>query len=154
MKSSSTIRLTVPAELRFRDVAIRTVTAVSRMVGHMDEEGRSASEELDLQRSFDAEIVSAFSELFNNIAIHGFDREGGGNVTIEMTPSNDDLVMRISDKGRSFDIDDVPSPKLDTLPEGGMGIHIARACVDQLDYSPGSPNEWRLHKSLSKQTQE
>ena len=31
----------------------------------------------------------------------------------------------------------------------GMGIHIARALLDEVIYEPGPPNLWRLHKQLS-----
>lgn len=149
MKNAPSIRLTVPAELRFRDVAIRALTAASRMVGRMDDESTSTGEQLDLQRAFDAQVVSAVSELFNNIAIHGFDRKGGGDVELEITPSRDGIEVVIIDRGRTFDISEVPAPQLDALPEGGMGIHIARACVDELEYIPGTPNIWRLKKQLN-----
>lgn len=86
------------------------------------------------------------SEIFNNIAIHGYGGEGTGDVTLEMTIRGDRLVIVISDQGSAFDPSQVPLPELDALPEGGMGIHIARACMDELDYTPGPPNVWRLTK--------
>ena len=35
-----------------------------------------------------------------------------------------------------------------TLPEGGMGIHIAKTMLDEVIYEPGPPNLWRLIKRL------
>ena len=105
---------------------------------------------LDLQRDFDSEFISAFSEIFNNISIHAYERSDQGEVRIEINPSTDRLIVVITDHGKSFDIDSVPPPALDELPEGGMGIHIARACLDELTYTPGSPNTWRLSKQSSK----
>ena len=49
-------------------------------------------------------------------------------------------------------IDDVPplpsELDADTLPEGGMGIHIAKTMLDEVTYEPGPPNLWRLCKRL------
>ena len=35
-----------------------------------------------------------------------------------------------------------------SLPEGGMGIHIAKTMLDEVTYEPGPPNKWRLCKRL------
>ena len=64
-----------------------------------------------------------------------------------------DLVIEVRDQGHPFDIDGVaPLPQeLDeaTLPEGGMGIHIAKTMLDEMTYEPGPPNLWRLRKRLA-----
>ena len=58
----------------------------------------------------------------------------------------------VKDHGKPFDIDGVaPLPaELDeeSLPEGGMGIHIAKTMLDEMTYEPGPPNLWRLLKRL------
>ena len=156
MSEQPTIQLTVPGNLRFRDVAIRAVAAACRLVGQDRPDRTSAVTRtaggtgvgLDLKEQFDRELVSAFSEIFNNIAIHGYANNGGGSICIELEPATDHLIVDIQDNGLTFDPDQVPAPELDALPEGGMGIHIARACVDELDYTPGPPNRWRLTKYL------
>ena len=102
--------------------------------------------QLDLSDRFSAEMVSAVSEIFNNIAIHGFADRPAGEIAIEMTVAGDHLAIEICDEGAAFDLSQVPKPELDKLPEGGMGIHIAKACVDELDYTPGPPNVWRMTK--------
>lgn len=142
------ITLRVPASLRYRDVAVRSITAACHLIGNKNTD-RSA-ESIDLQRTFDGEFVSAFSEIFNNIAIHAYRGSGEGEINLTMTPSEDQLLVEITDSGSTFDIESVPPPPDDDLPEGGMGIHIARACLDELFYKPGPPNVWRLTKSLPK----
>jgi serine/threonine-protein kinase RsbW len=139
----------MPASLQFRDVAVRTLTAASSLIGRDAKSPCTPdASALDLKRNFDGEFISAFSEIFNNIAIHAY---GGqpGEVTITISPSSDHLLVSISDMGKSFDIDSVPAPELESLPEGGMGIHIARSCLDELVYTPGPPNLWRLTKHLA-----
>ncbi len=154
MGNQGVVRLTCPADLRFRDVAVRSVAEACRLVSrsryahgsHPRVHSSSTTQTLDLSDRFAAEVVSAVSEIFNNIAIHGYGGEGSGDVTLEMSIRGDRLVIVISDEGTSFDPSQVPLPELDALPEGGMGIHIARACMDELDYTPGPPNVWRLTK--------
>ena len=149
------IRLTLPADLRFRDVAVRLVAEACRMIvrprvqyprGSSVQSASTSSTQLDLSDRFSAEMVSAVSEIFNNIAIHGFADRPAGDIAIEMTVAHDHIAIEICDHGASFDIAQVPKPELDKLPEGGMGIHIAKACVDELDYTPGPPNVWRMTK--------
>ncbi len=149
---SSTIVMTMPASLQYRDVAIRTLTAASHLIGRDEAVGAAADASLiDLRRGFDAEFISAFSEIFNNISIHAYgDSNGEGEVRIEISPGENHLLVVIQDSGMSFDIDSVKPPELESLPEGGMGIHIARSCLDELVYTPGPPNLWRLTKYLSK----
>lgn len=147
------IRLTLPADLRFRDVAVRVVAEACRMIvrprpiqSSPVAAATTSSTQLDLSDRFSAEMVSAVSEIFNNIAIHGFADRPAGDISIEMTVARDHLVIQICDEGAAFDLAQVPKPELDKLPEGGMGIHIAKACVDELDYTPGPPNRWRMTK--------
>jgi serine/threonine-protein kinase RsbW len=145
------IRLTLPADLRYRDVAVRLVAEACRMIvrprpTQPSPTSTMSSTQLDLSDRFSAEMVSAVSEIFNNIAIHGFADRPAGDIAIEMTVARDHLAIEICDHGAAFDLSQVPKPELDKLPEGGMGIHIAKACVDELDYTPGPPNVWRMTK--------
>lgn len=151
MQSRRVIRLTLPAELEFRDLALRAVAEACRLVrGHSGAPSHppAGSQELDLSDRFSAEMVSAVSEIFNNIAIHSYG-DGSGEVTLEMELAGEQLSVQISDHGTAFDPSSVPSPELEKLPESGMGIHIASACVDEIDYTPGPPNVWRMRKALS-----
>lgn len=154
-EQSGVVRLTTPADLRFRDIAVRAVAEAcrlavrSRTAQGSQPQASGATQQLDLSDRFTAELVSAVSEIFNNIAIHGYGGRGGGELSIEMTVSTDGLRLIISDHGKAFDLNQVPAPELDTLPEGGMGIHIAKSCVDELAYTPGPPNVWQLIKYTS-----
>jgi serine/threonine-protein kinase RsbW len=131
------IRLSVPGTLEYRDVAMRVVSAASKLV----QPGRRGTK-------FDVEVVSAFGEAFNNIAIHGYQDEPG-EVEVEIELEADGLTLRISDRGRSFDPLDVPDPELDDLPERGMGLFIIRSFVDRMVYTPGDPNVLELEKRCS-----
>jgi anti-sigma regulatory factor (Ser/Thr protein kinase) len=149
------IRLTVPGTLRYRAVAVRVVAEAARLVSASVRVDPKDPLALDVRDPFDTAVVSAFMEIFNNIAIHAYQRREGGMVELSITPDDRELVIELRDDGRPFDIDIVePLPSdLDdsSLPEGGMGIHIAKTMLDEMTYQPGPPNLWRLCKRLSTQ---
>jgi anti-sigma regulatory factor (Ser/Thr protein kinase) len=91
-------------------------------------------------------VVSAFGEAFNNVAIHGFRGQPPGSVDIEISWTEEQIVIQMSDSGRSFDPDAVPELALDDLPEGGMGIFIMRSFMDEIEYEAGPPNVLRMVK--------
>ena len=152
----ATIRLSVPGTLRYRPIAVRVVAEAARLVsGSSPRDPKNPTIDPlahDVRHPFDTAVVSAFMEIFNNVAIHAYQRKGGGLIEIEITPSKDAIVIEVKDDGRPFDIEDVaPIPdELDdeSLPEGGMGIHIAKTMLDEMTYEPGPPNLWRLCKRL------
>jgi serine/threonine-protein kinase RsbW len=151
MASRPTIRLTVPGTLAYRAVAVRVVAEACRLVSAPPAETGTAVDintGYDLRHPFDAEFVSAFAEIYNNIAIHAYARRGGGEIELTVFVGSDSVTVEIRDNGNAFDIAAVAKPDLDSLPEGGMGIHIARALLDQVEYEPGPPNLWRLTKNL------
>jgi len=147
----ATIRLTVPGTLRFRGIAVRVVAEAARLVSGSAARDPNDPLDNDVRHPFDTAVVSAFMEIYNNVAIHAYQRKDVGTIHIAVTPSEADLVIEIQDHGHSFDIDGVaPLPEVDaeSLPEGGMGIHIAKTMLDEVTYEPGPPNRWRLCKRL------
>ncbi|MEO8700221.1 MAG: ATP-binding protein [Kofleriaceae bacterium] len=149
---AATIRLTVPGTLHYRAVAVRVVAEAARLVSGSEQRDPDDPLSNDVRHAFDTAVVSAFMEIFNNVAIHAYARQGGGTIEIAMTPSDRELVIEVRDHGTPFDIDAVaPLPSEldeDSLPEGGMGIHIAKTMLDEMTYQPGPPNLWRLCKRL------
>lgn len=146
------IRLTVPGTLRYRDIAVRIVAEAARLVSCSSQRYPNDPLDHDVRDPFDTAVVSAFMEIYNNVAIHAYARKGGGSIEIAITPGERELVIELKDHGDPFDIDEVaPVPTeldVDTLPEGGMGIHIAKTMLDEISYEPGPPNLWRLCKRL------
>jgi anti-sigma regulatory factor (Ser/Thr protein kinase) len=150
---TATIRLTVPGTLRYRAVAVRVVAEAARLVSNSAVADPDDPLANDVRHPFDTAVVSAFMEIFNNIAIHAYKRKDGGAIEIALTPSERELVIEVRDHGHPFDLEGVtPLPlELDeeSLPEGGMGIHIAKTMLDEMTYEPGPPNRWRLCKKLA-----
>jgi anti-sigma regulatory factor (Ser/Thr protein kinase) len=150
------IRLTVPGMLRYRTIAVRAVAEAARLVSASSVRDPNDANAIDVRDPFDTAVVSAFAEIFNNVAIHAYHRKGGGAIEIAIAAGERELVIEIKDHGSPFDLHGVaplPSELTDeTLPEGGMGIHIAKTMLDEMTYEPGPPNLWRLRKCLPAQT--
>lgn len=149
---AATIRLSVPGTLRYRGVAVRAVAEAARLVSGTTPSDPKDPLVDDVKHPFDTAVVSAFMEIFNNVVIHAYRRKPGGMIEIAITPADQELVIEIRDTGTPFDIDGVaPIPDElteESLPEGGMGIHIAKTMLDEVVYEPGPPNLWRLAKRL------
>ena len=149
----ATIRLTVPGTLRYRGIAVRVVAEAARLVSGSAARDPNDPLDNDVRDPFDTAVVSAFMEIYNNVAIHAYNRHDLGTIQIAITPTDHDLVIELQDHGHPFDIDRVaPLPDEldeDALPEGGMGIHIAKTMLDEVTYKPGPPNLWRLCKRLA-----
>ena len=151
----SPIRLTVPGTLHYRPLAVRVVAEAARLVSGSVQRDPEDPLSHDVRDPFDTAVVSAFMEIYNNVAIHAYTKHSGaGSIEITLTPTGDQLIIEIKDTGKPFDIAAVtPLPtELDpeALPEGGMGIHIAKTMLDEMTYEPGPPNLWRLSKRLQK----
>jgi len=139
---AATVMLSVPGTLRYRDLAVSVVSEAARLVACSD----------DARDAFGTAVIAAFSEIFNNVAIHAYQRKGGGTIDIAIKPTDRELVIEVADHGNPFDLGEVPPLPSDidehSLPEGGMGIYIAKKMLDEVSYEPGPPNLWRLCKRL------
>lgn len=148
--SLAPIRLSVPGALRYRALAVRIVAEAARLVSQSARSDPDDPLATDVRDPFDTAVVSAFAEIFNNVVRHAYEH-ASGTIDIAITPAERELLIELSDRGAPFDIAAVaPLPAdLDetTLPEGGMGIHIARTMLDEMTYVPGPPNHWRLRKT-------
>lgn len=102
------------------------------------------------------QVVSAFSEAFNNLALHGYRNASPGRIDIAIYAVPDEggrsgaIVIELSDTGEAFD----PAQYLelpDALPERGMGLFIIRSFMDEIRYVKGPPHtltlvkRWTLH---------
>jgi serine/threonine-protein kinase RsbW len=100
--------------------------------------GRLALAGLVRERPFSADAVAdlklALTEACSNSIRHAYDH-GSGQVHLSFEASADRVTMVVRDKGGGFHEDDVDCPECSAvgveLSEGGMGISIIRADVDE-----------------------
>ena len=130
--------LVIPGRLEYRDCAVRAVHAMVKLTG--------------AGTDFVTAVVSAFSEAFNNVALHAYDPGAEGDLEIRIEIADHLITVRLLDWGRSFDVTALPPPDLDALPESGLGLYILRACMDEVRYhagqSAGTPNVLSMTKRL------
>ncbi len=145
------ITLTVPGALKYRDVAVRVVGAACKLLGPQAADRASSP---DLGEEFASQVVSAFGEAFNNLALHGYKGMPDGRIEIEVssTVAEDGggvLSIRLRDTGRVFDPREHLVPP-DAEPERGMGLFIIRSFIDEVDYEKGPPNVMILKKRFQR----
>jgi anti-sigma regulatory factor (Ser/Thr protein kinase) len=129
------VRLSVPGTLLYRDVVLRVVASMCRLVR------RSVKTTQDARRpveDFDDKVVSAVGEAFNNVVRHAYDR-AQGKAELELEFEQDRLTVRLLDTGEGFDLSEEIGRDLETLRESYMGLEIMLACMDEVRYARGGP---------------
>jgi serine/threonine-protein kinase RsbW len=126
----------LPACIEHRHLALNLVTALIQHVETTD-------------RQFRDEMITAFGEAFNNIVIHGYVGRSDGIVEVEAELSPEQVTIRLIDTGIEVDFSNVARPDLDSMPEGGMGVFMIHALVDNVEYHGGEVNVLSLTKRTS-----
>ena len=114
--ASSEVRLTIPAKAEYVLLGRLALSGVTRM------------------RPLDEETINdlklAVTEACTNSVRHAY-RENGGIVDIVYELHDDRLVVEVSDDGAGFD----PNRLVEAgeVTEGGLGIAIIRAVVDEFE---------------------
>jgi serine/threonine-protein kinase RsbW len=133
------IRLSVLGILEHRDIVLRAVSAACKLVtGHPGG---------PTWQDFQAQVVSAVSEAFNNLVLHGYRGRRDGRVDILIRPGRGQIQLELRDWGKGFDPTSVPPPELETLPESGLGLFIMQSFMG-MKYRRGRPNLLTLSKTL------
>jgi serine/threonine-protein kinase RsbW len=101
---------------------------------------RTAAEEASATASCTADMVQAVDEATTNAIVHGHGDGADGWVEVAATTRDDRFVVTIADDAPPFDPTTVPDPDLSVHPAerrpGGMGVLLARLCVDEMTYQP------------------
>ena len=84
---------------------------------------------------FDVEAIEdikvAVSEACNNAVCHR--NSGNGEYEVYCELSKDRLIVSVIDNGGGYDIETYCEPSLDYPKEGGLGIYIIKALMDEVD---------------------
>ena len=90
----------------------------------------------------------AVGEAASNAVRHGCREDERKKVRVQSATDGYTLVIEISDPGPGFNPDQIPSPELGELHEGGMGIYFMRLTMDEVTYSFDAGTTVRLVKHL------
>jgi anti-sigma regulatory factor (Ser/Thr protein kinase) len=105
------------------------------------------------------DLVQAVDETATNAIVHGHAGRPGW-VEVRLAREDGRLIVTIEDDAPTFDPTGVPEPDLSVPPErrrpGGMGVHLARLCVDEISHRPrpGGGNILTLVRKLEPGTKE
>ena len=131
------VRLDVPAT--FGDVRTidSSIVQLLRRAGETDE-GMLYNMEL------------AVHEICSNIVEHAYAGQPAGRIEVTLTLSSRphrELSVELRDTGRPFDPGGIASVDLDVPQEGGYGLFLAEALMDEVQYErQKGRNVWRLSK--------
>jgi serine/threonine-protein kinase RsbW len=110
------------------------------------------AQSLHADRGAVEDMILAVDEAATNIILHGY---GGqpGSIQVEVSLEDGFLQVRLRDQATLFDPTQVPPPDLSLPLErrrfGGLGVYLARECMDEVSYcvSPEGFNELTLRRS-------
>ena len=118
--------------------AIRIPSDVTRLAEVRDLV-RAAATAAGADRTFVGDLVQAVDEAATNAIVHGHAGQPGF-LEVRVAHEGDRLVVTLEDDAPPFDPTGVPEPDLSVPPErrrpGGMGVHLARLCVDEMTHRP------------------
>ena len=97
-----------------------------------------------------ADLKLALTEACSNAVRHAYDAQHPGEVEVRYELDDERLSVEVVDEGVGFDPEAAVAGAGDALDEGGLGISIIRAIVDELDIkSTGSGSSLRFTKYLA-----
>ena len=93
---------------------------------------------MELPQKCRSEINLGLDELFTNIISYGFEDGAEHQIKFTLEKREETLVVQIEDDGKPFNPLDAAAPDvprdLDSIDVGGLGIHLVRKMVDDIDY--------------------
>ncbi|NDJ52281.1 MAG: ATP-binding protein [Chloroflexi bacterium] len=133
----NSISLRVPARLE-------NVRRLTRMVSDL-------ALQADLSERAVYHCRLAMDEACTNIIEHAYPTQDDGEIAMQVTLQEDELVILLTDFGLPYDPANVPHPPthapLDRMRPGGLGLHIMRTVMDDIQYRvSNSGNHLRMVK--------
>ncbi len=83
-------------------------------------------------------MTLALDELITNAIAHGYEDEAEHQIIVRLSLMGGSLQAEVEDDGKPFNPLMAPEPDLtspiEERPVGGLGIHLVRSVMDQVDY--------------------
>ena len=93
---------------------------------------------MELPQKCLSEINLGLDELFTNIISYGFGDESEHQIKFSLAKDSETLFVQVEDDGIPFNpldvVDPAVSQNLDSMDIGGLGIHLVKKMVDDIDY--------------------
>lgn len=123
-----------------------TIPSSTRYLEDVREFVTNKARSADFSESVVEQLKIAVDEACTNVIKHAYDGEGEHVIDIAVIITHDKLVVRIRDRGRSFDPNTYSEPNLIEFAKsrkgGGLGVHIINRLMDRVEYrTKGGVNE-------------
>ena len=134
------------------DIRIPNQTRYLRLIGKIGEELAIGLDEYSGNRNTLAYYINlVLTESVINTITHANYGDPDKMVHLSISIEHDELVIRVFDEGKGFDINEVPHPDFEALSEGGRGVFLIRSIMDSVKYlKMGSENVLEMRKLLVK----
>jgi len=99
------------------------------------------------------ELELSLYEACANVIEHAYENETGNTIKIEVDNNGDQMVITVIDEGLPFKWNGISeiniSEMIATKQDGGLGLHIIEACIDDYGYERvGNQNVLTMFKNL------
>lgn len=107
-----------------------------------------------LSDSEQLQVTLAVEEVCANLIIHSHNCNKEDHISVEIFPSENEIIIEIKDQGSAFNLLDYTSPDLKEVIEekkkGGIGIILVKKIMDEIQFhSHNGINTCRLIKKIS-----
>ena len=112
---------------------------------------RSALEYLVCEDEMTEEVILAVDEACQNVVRHAYGGRDDGEIAVELRRDGDDFLVDIQDFAAPVDLEAVKSRDLDDIRPGGLGVHLIREIMDDVQFvtpPAGVGNLLQLRKRL------
>ena len=97
-----------------------------------------------VKQKFIDDIKLAVDEAITNLIKYAFNGSNGYIIKVIVNDSKDKIIINIKDNGIPFDPKSVSAPDMkeyfEKMQKGGLGIHIMRSIIDNIEYIPSDKN--------------
>ncbi len=135
------------------DVIHLVIPSEPGRVAEADEFLESALRSRGVPEAIVSDMAIAVTELVNNAIVHGNKSDPQKSVSLTLSFTAREVVIRVVDQGSGFDPSQVPDPLANEnlLREVGRGIFIARSLMDHVTYErdPGGGMAVVLRRDIS-----
>jgi len=90
--------------------------------------------ELHIDDSFSRDVELCVSEAFTNALKYGRSGEIEDPITLYFQIFSNKLIIKVQDKGKGFNLSELPDLDLRSLPIHGYGLYIIRSKMDEVRY--------------------
>ncbi len=94
------------------------------------------------------DVVIAVDEACQNVIRHAYGGGEGGEIELEITRLDGDLVLYLRDYADPIDVSKVKPRDLDDLRPGGLGTHFINEVMDEVEFMPSPTDGGNLLKMV------